>query len=69
LTAGSDPIDTSISRGIEFLMGRLKEDGTWDEKEFTGTGFPNHFYIRYHGYRHFFPLLALGRYINTPLSP
>ena len=48
------------AKGIEYLIENLRQDGTWDEKEFTGTGFPNHFYIRYHGYRHFFPLMALG---------
>ena len=53
-------IDNSISRGIEFLLKAQREDGTWDEREFTGTGFPGHFYIRYHGYRDFFPLMALG---------
>jgi len=60
-------LNTSISCGVEFLIDRLKDDGTWDEKEFTGTGFPNHFYIRYHGYRHFFPLLALGKYYRSNL--
>jgi len=36
--------------------------GTWFEEEFTGTGFPVHFFIKYHMYQHFFPLMALGRY-------
>jgi squalene-hopene/tetraprenyl-beta-curcumene cyclase len=35
---------------------------TWSEESFTGTGFPNHFYLRYHLYRHYFPLMALGRF-------
>ncbi|MGA7877393.1 MAG: hypothetical protein WCA08_17165, partial [Desulfoferrobacter sp.] len=39
-------------------------DGTWDELYFTGTGFPNHFYIRYHNYRNCFPLMALGQYLR-----
>lgn len=38
---------------------------TWDEKQFTGTGFPNHFYLRYHLYRHYFPMMALGRFIQA----
>lgn len=46
----------------DWLIQHQKADGTWDEPQFTGTGFPGHFYIRYHGYRHYFPLLALGRY-------
>ncbi|MEY2984830.1 MAG: Squalene--hopene cyclase, partial [Cyanobacteriota bacterium] len=36
--------------------------GSWEEVEFTGTGFPGHFYIRYHYYRQYFPLIALARY-------
>ncbi|KAG6554639.1 hypothetical protein Mapa_003657 [Marchantia paleacea] len=42
--------------------------GTWHERHFTGTGFPNHFYIKYHLYRHYFPMMALGRYMKA-LSP
>ena len=39
-------------------------DGTWDEDEFTGTGFPRVFYLKYHLYRNSFPLYALARYDN-----
>ena len=35
-------------------------DGTWDEPECTGTGFPRDFYINYHLYRHLFPMMALA---------
>ena len=38
------------------------DDGTWDEAEFTGTGFPRVFYLRYHYYRIYFPLMALARW-------
>ena len=54
----------NIQRAAEFLSAKINSDGTWTEEEFTGTGFPNHFYIRYHGYRHFFPLLALSTAAN-----
>jgi squalene-hopene/tetraprenyl-beta-curcumene cyclase len=54
----------SVERGIEFLIKNQNEDGTWDEEEFTGTGFPKVFYLRYHMYRSYFPLLALSRYRN-----
>jgi squalene-hopene/tetraprenyl-beta-curcumene cyclase len=37
---------------------------TWRERQFTGTGFPNHFFLRYHFYRHYFPMMALGRYVE-----
>ncbi len=55
----------AVSRGAQFLMARQKEDGTWDEPEFTGTGFPRVFYLRYHYYRIYFPLLALARVAKT----
>ena len=40
-----------------------RADGTWDEPQYTGTGFPGDFYINYHLYRLVFPLSALGRYL------
>ena len=39
-----------------------KQDGTWDEDQYTGTGFPKYFMIKYHIYRNCFPLSALGAY-------
>ncbi|HET9716049.1 MAG TPA: squalene--hopene cyclase [Pseudolabrys sp.] len=54
--------DRSVQRGIQFLAETQREDGLWDEKRFTATGFPRVFYLRYHGYRKFFPLWALARY-------
>jgi squalene-hopene/tetraprenyl-beta-curcumene cyclase len=58
--------DASVRRGVAWLVERQLESGaaagSWDEQEFTGTGFPRHFYLRYHLYRHYFPLMALGRY-------
>jgi squalene-hopene/tetraprenyl-beta-curcumene cyclase len=54
----------AVKKGIEYLIKTQKEDGTWDEDEFTGTGFPKIFYLRYHMYRCYFPLLALSRYRN-----
>jgi squalene-hopene/tetraprenyl-beta-curcumene cyclase len=52
----------SIERGVDFLLRTQRQDGNWDEPEFTGTGFPVHFYLNYHQYRLHFPLSALGRY-------
>ncbi|MBZ0254542.1 squalene--hopene cyclase, partial [bacterium] len=52
----------SVERGINYLLKRQKESGDWDEVEFTGTGFPKVFYLRYTGYRNYFPLMALGKY-------
>lgn len=62
LLAGEDEISDSVIRGVDWLIERQNEDGTWDETEFTGTGFPNHFYLRYYMYPHYFPLTALGRF-------
>ena len=49
-------------RGVQWLVSRQAEDGAWDEKEFTGTGFPKVFYLRYHYYPIYFPLMALARW-------
>ena len=52
----------SVSRGIDYLLQTQNADGAWDESQFTGTGFPRVFYLRYHYYRVYFPLLALTRF-------
>ncbi len=52
----------SIERGVGYLLRGQRADGSWDEPEFTGTGFPVHFYLNYHQYRLHFPLTALARY-------
>jgi len=51
----------AVRRGIRFLVTSQREDGDWDEPEYTGTGFPGHFYINYHLYRLVFPIMALAR--------
>jgi len=53
---------TAIEKGINYLLATQQSDGTWDESEFTGTGFPGHFYLKYHLYQQYFPLIALARY-------
>lgn len=57
---GDKNYEAMIQRGLDFLNSRKTVDG-FEEKEFTGTGFPLHFYLRYDGYRKFFPAIALGR--------
>ena len=47
-------------RGLAFLRDRQGEEGTWNEADYTGTGFPRDFYINYHLYRHLFPTMALA---------
>ncbi len=66
LLAAGDAIGTyateALDRGVQYLLNTQREDGTWDEDYFTGTGFPCHFYLKYHLYQQHFPLTALGRY-------
>jgi squalene-hopene/tetraprenyl-beta-curcumene cyclase len=50
----------ATQRGLAFLRERQLRNGTWDERECTGTGFPGDFYINYHLYRHLFPMMALA---------
>jgi squalene-hopene/tetraprenyl-beta-curcumene cyclase len=54
----------SVRRGVEYLLARQGGDGEWTENEWTGTGFPGHFYLRYHGYPRYFTLSALGLYLR-----
>ena len=52
----------AVARGVAYLINSQGSDGSWDEPWFTAVGFPRVFYLRYHGYRVFFPLWALARY-------
>ena len=63
---GSDAASRDAVRcGVEWLAASQRSDGTWDEPQYTGTGFPRDFYINYHLYRLAFPLSALGRYVRA----
>ena len=50
------------AEGIAYLHDTQTAEGTWEETQFTGTGFPRVFYLRYHLYRLYFPIFALGMY-------
>ncbi len=52
----------SVKQGIKYLVDTQQSNGTWNEKHFTGTGFPRVFYLRYTFYKNYFPLMALGLY-------
>jgi squalene-hopene/tetraprenyl-beta-curcumene cyclase len=54
----------AVARGIDYLVRTQGDDGAWQEAAYTAVGFPRVFYLRYHGYRLFFPLLALARFRN-----
>jgi squalene-hopene/tetraprenyl-beta-curcumene cyclase len=62
LLAAGGPDNPALQRGIDWLIDQQATDGAWDEPQFTGTGFPKVFYLKYHLYRHYFPLMALARY-------
>ncbi len=62
LLASGDVRSESVRRGVGYLIDNQRDDGAWEEDLATGTGFPRVFYLTYHLYRHYFPLLALGTY-------
>jgi len=66
LIAAGEAKNPAVERGVRYLIETQNDSGdfsgSWWEDEFTGTGFPIHFFIKYHMYQHFFPLMALSRY-------
>jgi len=54
-----------VDRGALWLASTQLPDGSWDEPQYTGTGFPSDYYINYHLYRLIFPVMALGRYVGA----
>ena len=64
LLAAGERENPATERGIRWLARTQRDDGTWDEPWFTGTGFPGDFSLNYHLYRLAFPVSALGRYVN-----
>ncbi|MGH7035653.1 MAG: squalene--hopene cyclase, partial [Stellaceae bacterium] len=64
LMAAGEVGHAAVRRGIVYLLAAQQPHGLWDEAEFTAVGFPRVFYLRYHGYRAYFPLWALARYRN-----
>ncbi len=65
LIAADQADSESARRGVEYLLDTQQSDGTWDEPWYTGTGFPRVFYLKYHLYCIYFPLMALGRYAKA----
>ncbi|MFJ5231978.1 squalene--hopene cyclase [Kitasatospora sp. NPDC088391] len=69
LLAAGERDSAQVGRGVAWLTATQRPDGTWDEPQFTGTGFPWDFSINYHLYRLIFPVTALGRYLHdAPLG-
>jgi squalene-hopene/tetraprenyl-beta-curcumene cyclase len=77
LLAAGDTRSDSVAKGVRWLIERQHKDGSWDElmpgrngeSYYTGTGFPRVFYLGYHLYKQYFPLLALTTYERAMLSP
>jgi len=65
LIAGGDAASLSVQHGIEYLLDTQRADGSWDERLATGTGFPKVFYLNYHLYKDYFPLLALASFVKA----
>jgi squalene-hopene/tetraprenyl-beta-curcumene cyclase len=65
LMVGGDTYSSSVRNGIQYLLKTQLEDGGWKEELATGTGFPKVFYLNYHYYRLYFPLMALATYVKV----
>jgi squalene-hopene/tetraprenyl-beta-curcumene cyclase len=65
LLAAGDTRSDAVQKGVAYLLATQNRDGSWDEIEYTGTGFPRVFYLAYHLYRNYFPLLALTTYARV----
>lgn len=69
LIAAGEEHGDAVRRGVEYLVRTQDAGGDWAEPFFTGTGFPRDFMIKYHLYRVYFPLWALGRYRQRVQTP
>ncbi|HTA46844.1 MAG TPA: squalene--hopene cyclase [Bryobacteraceae bacterium] len=65
LMAGGDTTSSSVRDGVDYLIRTQAEDGSWAEELATGTGFPKVFYLNYHYYGLYFPLLALATFAKA----
>ncbi len=65
---GAGRVPRALERGVSFLSERQRQDGSWYDREWTGTGFPRVFYLRYHLYAQYFPLEALAAYRRLGLA-
>ena len=64
LLAVGEVKNTSVKKGINYLLSNQLSNGQWYDNSYTAPGFPRVFYLKYHGYSKYFPLWALARYRN-----
>ncbi|MBV8169142.1 MAG: squalene--hopene cyclase, partial [Alphaproteobacteria bacterium] len=62
LMAAGEVDSEPVARGVRYLTETQRADGQWDEEHYTAVGFPRVFYLRYHGYRAYFPVWSLARF-------
>ena len=69
LLAYLPPTDEAIRNGIAYLVlsqsQHGEKSGTWTDRIYTATGFPRCVYLQYEYYPHYFPMMALGRYVRA----
>ena len=65
LQAAGEGHSNEVRAGLDWLLENQSDEGTWHDQAFTGTGFPKVFYLKYHLYAHYFPMMALAR-CSTP---
>jgi squalene-hopene/tetraprenyl-beta-curcumene cyclase len=65
LIAAGEAASEEVRAGIDYLIDTQQADGNWQEEQFTGTGFPKVFYLKYHMYSLYFPLMALARFASA----
>jgi squalene-hopene/tetraprenyl-beta-curcumene cyclase len=60
---------SAAESAVSWLLRNQEEGGGWTDQQFTGTGFPRAFYLRYHLYATIFPVMALGRALHPRPTP
>ncbi|MET0386155.1 MAG: squalene--hopene cyclase [Polyangiales bacterium] len=63
LISANETAHPAVQRGLQYLLDTQDDAGTWEQPQWTGTGFPKVFYLNYPLYRHYFPLMALSQYV------
>ena len=64
LIASGEIKSDEVSNGVKYLIKQNIKKNGWQEDYYTAVGFPKVFYLKYHGYSQYFPLLAISRYKN-----